>query len=292
MKELIALFHYADPQQFSIDWDLANRELGESFPVWKRFLELQKNAGRGPGGSNEAWVGTSTDNNGIERWHETMKNKALALGHFAGHPSLLHCTELICELFCDMNLLMESFTEGFDRPLFFERNELFLRSLASDADEASLPYRALLEKTKGQREHAYMTSLHDDIKTVSPVEFQDMSSLARTSLDAWKQLQRVYSVSPDHCTCPQFQTYAICKHSTALRMFVECNLPTHESSPFRSPHANVHPSLLSPVNPRTPMADLTNTPKDHQGKEWKSPNTLWYRPQERPLNTWQLRHKS
>jgi len=83
MKDLIAHFHYATTEHFRLGWELAVRELSE-FPVWARFLQLQENAGRGPRGSNESWVATYEDNNGIECWHGELKKKGTIFGELRG----------------------------------------------------------------------------------------------------------------------------------------------------------------------------------------------------------------
>jgi len=137
MKDLIAHFHYATTEHFRLGWELAVRELSE-FPVWARFLQLQENAGRGPRGSNESWVATYEDNNGIECWHGELKKKAQSLGSSAGHLCLRRCVELVCVMFSEIEKLLNTNTTGLEMPMFFEYRERLIKELRAAATDGSL----------------------------------------------------------------------------------------------------------------------------------------------------------
>lgn len=154
-------------------------------------------------------------------------------------------------------------------------------------------YHAALEKVKGQRDRAFMTSV-DGVKILPTSQVEIMRDSASTSLEAWKKFQQVYDVQVDNCTCPQFKTYSICKHSTAMKNFVTSNdVKVSASPPQRAPREDstffdVAASPPAYTTGQKPLHDISNTPQaPSQTPQWRSPKSVMYHPKERPLNTWQ-----
>lgn len=283
MHDLMRTFRAASPSQFEVGWGLAVKELGEQLPVWGRFLELQRAAGRAPGGVNASWVGPYQDNNSIERWHERLKKEVQSEGQVSGHLSLLKCTELLCRLLTEAHKLLNTYSPDYCLPLYFESRELHLRSVRSEALRSSTPYQAALERTKNQGSTAMMTS-HGGIRVLQSKELSEMESDAHYSLDRWIDLVKVYKVSGDHCTCPHFRTYQVCKHQLAMSSFIEKNL----NAPLDISPAHRGRPVLADIS-NTPQQCVQNNSKDGEPK-WRSPNTIFHHPIERPMNSWQKRN--
>jgi len=295
MHNLMSMFFHCSVDDFHHGWSLAVSELSD-FPVWARFFELQQNAGRAPGGCNDAWVGPREDNNGIERWHGRMKKTAQSMGKVSGHLSLRHCTEMLCGLFVETVQLMTTHSDQFQLPVYFERRETFLKELASAAAHSARPFLVALQRSRGQSNVAYMTS-HGGPRLVSVEEYKNTAHAARSSLEAWKTMQSTYYVTPTWCTCPQFHKYAICKHNTALNMFIAPDIALQQNV---SDASNLHNLVVLPnditssppaSSSRRPLQDMSNTPQaPSKEPQWRSPNTVMYHPKERPLNAWQRKN--
>jgi len=292
MLELAQIFRYCTMEEYDHGLQLAERELGVAYPVWARWFSLNRNAGRAPGGINQAWIGTYEDNCGIERWHETLKATAVAHGHLRGHLPTRTVLEILCELFTENEKLLNTTSPKLSLPIFFEKREEKMADLTRTAKKDSEMYQAALEREGIRSYPVFMTSTRDEVRVITDYELGIMTVAARESFQAWRAMRRVYRVCPDSCTCPAFVSLKFCKHQVAMKAYADSNnLPSPRGRLAVIPQAI---STLPQSHNAAKHAENASTPeRQPKPNDYLTPEQLrsFHHPTERPMNSWQLQHQ-